>query len=321
MFHVPEFTGTNDTCCLCISDFEHHDRVLRLVCGHIFHVECWHGGTHGQLATCPHCRGAARILRHFLYIRYDPEEEHGNVESTSETVPAGTPQHGIDTPPTPDDFQTPQTTPGGSPAPGNRQMMLPWWIKDLHTSAYSVVTLPDGRLSIIVDPGAYTNLCGKVWARAQSRKAQNEGHRPKQEKMKQPLGVSGVGDGAQRCEWQAQVPIAIPGEYSDGQQTVVHTFESPIVEGSGENLPALLGLKSMASKNAILEMTPGKECLIFPGAGGYEIKLAPGYTRIPLLKAPSGHLVIPTDHFDTVASSSSGGLPSQHMTLHARLDE
>ena len=142
--------------------------------------------------------------------------------------------------------------------------------------------------------------------------------------MTRPLGIAGVGDGAQECKYQASVPVAVPAEYPSGSSTALHTFECPIVEGSGEKLPALLGLKSMAEKKAILEMTPGKEALIFPGPGGYEIKLAPGHTKIPLKKAPSGHLCIPTDHFNSVSSSSSsssasGGLPPPQFTLHARV--
>ena len=187
------------------------------------------------------------------------------------------------------------------------------------------VALEDG-MSIIVDPGAYTNLAGKQWVKAQSRKALENNHQPKQTKMTRPLGISGVGDGAQECKFQASVPVAVPAEYPSGISTALHTFECPIVEGSGENLPALLGLKSMADKKAILEMTPGKEALIFPGPGGYEIKLAPGHTKIPLKKAPSGHLCIPTDHFSSVSSSSnsssssaSGGLPPPQFTLHARV--
>ena len=172
--------------------------------------------------------------------------------------------------------------------------------------------------SIIVDPGAYTNLAGLKWVQEQAATAKANQHLSKQEKMKVPLGVSGVGNGSQQCMWQGKIPIAVEGEYPSGKNTCVHQFECPIVDGAGKDLPALLGLKSMSEKNAILEMTPGKECLIFPGPGGYEIKLAPGFTRIPLTKAPSGHLCIPTDKFSS--SSSSAGLPAQEFTLHSRIE-
>ena len=203
--------------------------------------------------------------------------------------------------------------------------VFPWWRVSKCGKYYLSVRLPDG-LSIIVDPGAYTNLAGLKWVKEQAAKAREHQLASKQNKMRTPLGVSGVGKGSQKCLWKSILPIAVEGEYPSGTGASIQSFECPIVEGDGgDDLPALLGLKSMADKNAILEMTPGKESLIFPGPGGYEIKLAPGYTRIPLQKAPSGHLCIPTDRFSAQrsgsSSSSSGGLPHQHLTLHARLDE
>ena len=184
-------------------------------------------------------------------------------------------------------------------------------------------------MSVIVDPGAYTNLAGLKWVKEQAAKAKENNQASKQEKLKTPLGVSGVGKGSQKCVWKGTLPIAVEGEYPSGFGVNVQSFECPIVEGDGgEDLPALLGLKSMSEKNAILEMTPGKESLIFPGPGGYEIKLAPGYTKIPLQRAPSGHLCIPTGNFNaqtytssSSSSSSSAGLPRQHLTLHAQLEE
>ena len=38
----------------------------------------------------------------------------------------------------------------------------------------------------------------------------------------------------------------------------------------------------MRSKNAILEMEAGKECLTFPGEGGYKIEWSPGTLLLPL---------------------------------------
>ena len=217
-----------------------------------------------------------------------------------------------------DEFPESFGTPEGSESPGSHPdaQIFPWW-EWRDGKCYLSVRLPSG-LSIIVDPGAYTNLAGIKWVKEQAAKAKEFKRSSNQDKMKAPLGVSGVGNGSQKCIWQGQIPIAVDGEYPSGQSTCVHKFECPIVEGEGKDLPALLGLKSMSEKNAVLEMTPGKECLIFPGAGGYEIKLAPGFTRNPLVRAPSGHLCIPTDKF--TASSSSSGLPAPQFTLHSRVE-
>ena len=86
--------------------------------------------------------------------------------------------------------------------------------------------------------------------------------------------------------------------------------------GTGEDLPALLGLRSMRAKNAVLEMTPGKECLSFPGEGGYTINWSPGTMHCKLEQAPSGHLIMPSGEFGRLASQS-GGLPHRTTTFHA----
>ena len=88
------------------------------------------------------------------------------------------------------------------------------------------------------------------------------------------------------------------------------------MEGTGDSLPALLGLRSMREKQAVLEMTPGKERLTFPGPGGYSITWSPGTQHIPLVCPPSGHLVIPCDDFDNLTTPS--GLPAPTTTFHAR---
>ena len=325
------FSGTNRDCVICLNEFEHHDQVVRLVCGHVFHSECFH--TY-HYRSCPVCRGGARVASHYLYIVPPDEEdtpvEHAfpvmpqqqqspgpAIEETRTTVTHGAQVFDTSTPPqsvqVDEDFESVE----GSP----NQMTLPWWIAPDGTKVYLSVYLPSG-LSIIVDPGAYTNLAGKKWARAQAIKAKQNGQQPKESKMKTPLGVSGVGNGSQKCVYEGTIPIAVDQESSAGKGTSIHHFECPIVEGAGEDLPALLGLKSMAAKNAVLEMTPGKECLVFPGPGGYELKLAPGYTRIPLTKAPSGHLCIPTDRFaEMKSSSSSSSLPSKQFVFNSNVEE
>ena len=89
-------------------------------------------------------------------------------------------------------------------------------------------------------------------------------------------------------------------------------FETPVVGGPGADLPALLGLKSMTSRNAVLQMQQGRECLTFPGVGGYEIQWSPGTIHIPLDRAPSGHLVFRTDAFDRVLADESRSSGSLH---------
>ena len=335
------FTSQHVQCSLCIVNFQQGESVSRLQCGHIFHNACWinalrtPGYQNRWLTTCPICRSnRIRIVATWLYVTPheeddgDDRDQPGYESDTSannaqhfDIANDGIPTEQITTPhpstPSGSSFNTPRT-------PDTH--VFPWWRVSKCGKYYLSVRLPNG-LSIIVDPGAYTNLAGIKWVKEQADIAKQNKHASKQQKMKTPLGVSGVGKGSQKCIWQGTLPIAVEGEYPSGSGVNIQSFECPIVEGEGgEDLPALLGLKSMSDKNAILEMTPGKESLIFPGPGGYEIKLAPGYTRIPLQKAPSGHLCIPTDNFNaqstsSSSSSSSAGLPNQHLTLHARLEE
>ena len=37
--------------------------------------------------------------------------------------------------------------------------------------------------------------------------------------------------------------------------------------------------------------------MVIPGPGGYKIEWGPGTITLPVSAAPSGHLVIPSDHF------------------------
>ena len=323
-----DFSSSATACAICLADFVEGEIVVRLRCGHVYHRNCHQNALNSNQTLCSICRSnRTTVAASWQYVMpvEDPPNPTQTTQSSQSTVPdqpanadsfgAGRSAEVFNI--AQDEFPESFGTPEGSDSPGNHPdaQIFPWW-EWRDGKCYLSVRLPDG-LSIIVDPGAYTNLAGAKWVKAQAEQAKQNKHFSKQNKMKTPLGVSGVGNGSQKCTWQGHIPIAVEGEYPSGHGTCVHQFECPIVEGAGEDLPALLGLKKMSEKNAILEMTPGKECLIFPGAGGYEIKLAPGFTKGPLSRAPSGHLCIPTDRFP---SSPSSGLPKQQFTLHSRVE-
>ena len=78
------------------------------------------------------------------------------------------------------------------------------------------------------------------------------------------------------------------------------THTADIATGSGADLPALLGSVSMQEKDAVIILRTGKEMNVFPGPGGYKIEWSPGTKRLPMIPAPSGHLVIPCDKFEEV---------------------
>ena len=181
---------------------------------------------------------------------------------------------------------------------------MPWWPADAGnpTTAfeYHTSTQVPGKCSVIVDSGAWTNLIGEKLARQLAKKAIAAGMRPQQNKMQQPLSVQGVGNGSQQCNWELHCPIAVTQE----GEAKRHTFTAPIVEGTGKDLPGLLGLKSLEQQRGIIDT--GGKMLIFPGPGDVEIILPLGSVRIPLEKAPSGHLVMVIDEFNKVQAHTGG---------------
>ncbi len=104
------------------------------------------------------------------------------------------------------------------------------------------------------------------------------------------LYVNGVGAGAATCDYEAIAPIAV--KFAEHEATK-ETYQANIAEGVGENLPAILGLDSMQEKDSVLILRRGRELMAFPGPGGYKIEWSPGTKLLPMVKAPSGHLVIP----------------------------
>ena len=130
----------------------------------------------------------------------------------------------------------------------------------------TATSLRSGALSMIVDPGARTNLLGSEIARRLVKRALETGHRPEQGKLKNPLTIQGVGNGCQECKWEINCPIVVPLR---GGSAKLHNLRSPMVEGTGSHLPGLLGLETLEAQGAILDM--GRKMLIFPGSGDVKI--------------------------------------------------
>jgi hypothetical protein len=115
------------------------------------------------------------------------------------------------------------------------------------------------------------------------------------------------------------LPIACNQVTCSEPSVGLHAFEAPVVSGpAGDELPALLGLRSIQAHKGVIETNPVMPMLTFPGPGGYTITWEPGALQFPLSRAPSGHLVIPCDLFDKL-TPSTGGTPAQQMTLHSEV--
>ena len=70
--------------------------------------------------------------------------------------------------------------------------VMPWWpvgSGDSVTCYHMNTRLPDGRVSIIVDTGAWGNLSGEEWAQSAAAASQRAGYPPSQHKMDNPVHV------------------------------------------------------------------------------------------------------------------------------------
>jgi len=150
--------------------------------------------------------------------------------------------------------------------------------------------LKGGRLSMIVDPGAWANLIGEDLADALIKRAKKNGLDPFITEISPPVLVSGVGDGSQKCTRRLNCPI---GVHSEGTGPMISNLNAPIVSGKGSDLPGLLGLQSLEASRAVLDVGGRKLHLLGPGE--LQMTLPPGTRSIPLTKAPSGHLVMIID--------------------------
>ena len=153
------------------------------------------------------------------------------------------------------------------------------------------------RNSMLVDLGSLINVVGANTAKDFKNTARKAGYETTVEKRSNRLNVNGVGKGSAPCDTQGTFPIAV--QYKE-QPTQLDSYKANIAEGSGANLPAILGSRSMQDKDAVLLLRQGSEVMAFPGPGGYKIEWSPGTKLLPMKPAPSGHLVIPCDNFSTL---------------------
>ena len=336
------------TCGICLGEQQDMDWVTTLTCHHRFHQECldqWMShlvGANAARVTCPICRATVEpldthraglapvLLEHLTPPNITPRstvQSEQAVSSPPHTYHQESPQAQSHSSPaqqswnfqgTP--FQSPMT-PGAASSDLDDELSsawaAPWWpapgtaISESAPYYHAATKLHNGQLSMIVDPGAWTNLMGEKLARDLAERAVKSGLTPRQEPMEKPLSIQGVGNGFQECKFQMSTPIAVA---DDRGKTTMHQLTVPIVTGSGADLPGLLGLRSMESLRAILDM--GNRELILPGAGDPVIEWPAGTTRIPLSKAPSGHLVMVVDDFEKALKQKSG-LPERTVELLA----
>ena len=166
---------------------------------------------------------------------------------------------------------------------------------------HSQTSLPDGRPSIIIDPGSVGNLCGDKWAKKVATAAAQKGHSPAHTRRAKPLKVSGVGKGSQECHYDCTLPVALPQQ--DGKLSVIGSLTTPAVQNS--DLPGLLGWNTLRDNRAVLDFTTLKLHFCGPGDVETDKALPPGTETFQLEVAPSGHIVLPCCQFTPGSATGS----------------
>ena len=170
------------------------------------------------------------------------------------------------------------------------------------TSTFTAKTMLQGHNSMLVDLGSKINIVGRDTAPAFVNEAKKHNLPSRIRKRVKPLYVNGVGAGSAPCRTELEVPVGVKYENT---AAAIHPYQANIAEGSGKNLPAILGKDTMVANDAVLLLRQGKQLMAFPGPGGYKIEWSPGTRLLPMEDSPSGHTVIRCDHFTDATRTAS----------------
>ena len=160
-------------------------------------------------------------------------------------------------------------------------------------------------MSLLADIGAYNNLASSRWFDTQRASAKEAGRAEEivSERQKQPLKVAGVGKGTQKCDEQ----LTVRGRLADGTDI---TFTAPCVPDS--EFPGLLGLQSFDRMNAVIFCVDNKSVSLPPGGAKHLLRnLRQGSKVIDCERAPSGHMMIPINNWQTRTNESEMVLMSE----------
>ena len=285
--------------------------------------------TASELTSCPNCRGGATLIAiwNFIGPRPDPTQGQPNLLQQGLGYNNGVPDPNIITSITTPrsmvtdyDFGTPQSSSNAFPVFPSTDLDAEHWSGSLGTSSSSSsrpnygtgassshhayisnTELADGRQALLIDPGSFNNLTGSPWARRTAQLANRHGRASRQFKRQRDLNVSGVGTDAQVCTHDCELPIEF--RTTDGRH-IAGTFRAPTI--NGHPLPALLGLRTLIDRRAILDLT--RMVLSFTGPGDTVIEYSPGTDSFQLLQAPSGHLMLPCCDYSAATAAAARNL-------------
>eukprot|EP00959_Pyramimonas_sp_CCMP1952_P071001 1482444-Pyramimonas_sp.AAC.1 len=134
-------------------------------------------------------------------------------------------------------------------------------------------------LTILLDIGSNISIIGLKIALTFERASRLHDYDIKKLDLAKRLSVSGVGHGAAVCDESIHCKIDCK-EMGDSAGTPaiarLDTYSANVAEGSGENIPAILGLRSMSNMRAILILEQGHENMVIPGTDMHRLLLGNG---------------------------------------------
>ena len=173
----------------------------------------------------------------------------------------------------------------------------------METNTPKTKSKPSGRNSILADIGSKINVIGADTDREFRETSESQGLEVHYEYISPPMKIAGVGKGYTECNKKGTCPIAVYFKHGGRQ---IHTFTAYVTNGHATHLPAIYCLDSMQDQDAVIILRKGRESIVFPGEKGYKIQWSEGSKVIPLVPAPSGHLVIECDKYEGAKPSTAG---------------
>ena len=170
----------------------------------------------------------------------------------------------------------------------HRFWFRPWWPVNVDTDKDQQNFFVQTRMAhregeaLLVDPGAHGDLCSDEWVRAMEKEARARGRQPPRiRKLDHPVTVGGVGRGAEEAVEEVVVEIGVDGKTEE--------YTAPMLRNSCT--PALLGIRSLRDRRALIDCFSQKMYTV--GPGGYKIALSPGSKTHDLELSTGRHLMLP----------------------------
>ena len=159
---------------------------------------------------------------------------------------------------------------------------------------------------ILPDTGAKDGLCGDRWACHAGAWADRRGHKWQVGRLEERRHVSGVGTGTQYADEKVRIPVGL--EDTKGK-FYLGDYNAAVIRNS--NLPALLGMNSLAEHNAVIRCRTGE--IWFTDSSGCDIKPKGNHVHLQMKRAASGHWYLPVGRFNEVMTKLGEATTNGHL--------